>query len=220
MKKKLVIIISSFIMIISLAVITTYSLLRDETNIITNTFTIGKVDIELDEADVDNLGEIIEGADRVIENKYHLLPGQTYIKDPTITVVKNSQDSYIRMIVTITHIAELKKIFNNEFNPETIINDYDTEKWIYEGYTDNQDNSYSYEFRYHKIAKGFKNEKSQDVKLEPLFKSFTIPGYLTGEQLSTIKDLKIKVVGHAIQAQGFDNQDAAWNAFKKISDEQ
>ena len=39
---------------------------------------------------------------------------------------------------------------------------------------------------------------------------------LTKEQLETIKDMKITVIGQAVQTAGFDNDaDNAWEAFEK-----
>ena len=57
---------------------------------VTNTFTVGKVAITLDETDVTN-----NTSSRVKENAYHLLPGNTYTKDPTVHVAANSEDSWI-----------------------------------------------------------------------------------------------------------------------------
>jgi len=51
------------------------------TDTVTNTFTVGKVQITLDEAPVDANGETTDG-DRVKKNNYHLLPGHEYDKDP------------------------------------------------------------------------------------------------------------------------------------------
>ena len=66
---------------------------------------------------------------------------------------------------------------------------------------------------------------SSDKQLEPLFKSFTIPGAITNEQLATLvtKDaagnitdqFTITVVAHAIQADGFDTADLAWGGFEE-----
>ena len=58
-----------------------------------NTFTVGNVKIKLDEAKVNTDGTPVEGADRVHENSYKLLPGHTYTKDPTVTVEKGSESA-------------------------------------------------------------------------------------------------------------------------------
>lgn len=90
MKKKTLLLITSMILVAAISVMGTLAWLTD-TDTAVNTFTIGQVDILLDEADVDENGKLLlddEGnpLERVKENEYHLIPGQTYIKDPTVTV--------------------------------------------------------------------------------------------------------------------------------------
>lgn len=58
-----------------------------------NTFTVGQVAINLDEAKVNPDGTPVANADRVKANSYKLLPGHTYTKDPTVTVLKGSESS-------------------------------------------------------------------------------------------------------------------------------
>ena len=178
---------------------------------VTNTFTVGDVDIKVDEADVDENGEIIEGADRVIENEYHLIPGQTYVKDPTMTVLKDSEESYVRMIVKINCLSELDAIFDPYVGSviTSIFGGYDGQTWIYKTETRNSDNTITYEFRYKETV----DAADADIVLKPLFTSLTLPGQITKEQLKTIEDLKIVVEGHAIQKVGFDDADEAWAAF-------
>ena len=182
-----------------------------DTQEVVNTFTVGDVDIEVDEAPVNPDGTPIEGEDRVDGNEYHLIPGQTYTKDPTMTVKKGSEESYIRMMVNINCISELRAIFGEDFLPHEFIEGKDSNIWIYESTTENSDNSVTYEFRYYKTVDAF--EATEDIVLEPLFTSFTIPGEMTGEELATIADLEIRVEGHAIQTVGFADDDAAWAAF-------
>lgn len=59
-----------------------------------NTFTYGKVAITLDEVKVNEYG-IAEDASRVTGNTYKLIPGHTYIKDPTIHVSADSENCWI-----------------------------------------------------------------------------------------------------------------------------
>lgn len=62
---------------------------------VTNTFTVGKVNITLDEADVDEYGVEIPDASRTDANEYKLLPGHTYVKDPIVHVTAGSENSYL-----------------------------------------------------------------------------------------------------------------------------
>ena len=59
---------------------------------VTNTFTVGKVEITLDEKDTDNS---TLNAERDKANDYLLVPGEKYEKDPTVHVRPVSEDSYI-----------------------------------------------------------------------------------------------------------------------------
>ena len=65
------------------------------TDTVTNTFTVGKVKITLDEAKVGTDGTPVADVDRVKDNEYHLIPGHRYTKDPTIHVDSKSEDCYL-----------------------------------------------------------------------------------------------------------------------------
>lgn len=71
-----------------------YMTSKDE---VKNTFTLGKMAIDLDEAQVTEAGKPVEGAARVKENSYKLVPGLTYTKDPMVTVLDGSEASYVRV---------------------------------------------------------------------------------------------------------------------------
>lgn len=205
MKKKGILIVFCTILVSVMSILVTTAYLTD-TKTSDNTYQIGKVSIKLDESNVNELGELIDNS-RVKENNYHLMPGYTYIKDPTITVLNNSLDSYIRILVTVNKINNLKEIYGDNFSLNDICNDLSS-KWTYYGET-LEDDKVIYEYRYNDIV----NALNGNVKLEPLFKSFTIDESVTVEELETIKDLEIKIVGHAIQESGFNGADDAWLNF-------
>ena len=87
-----------------------------DTHAQTNTFVAGNVGISLDEAKVkldedpesDTFGDLIaDGTTRTTEaQEYHLYPGMTVTKDPTITVDKGSEDAYVAAIITVTFDKE------------------------------------------------------------------------------------------------------------------
>ena len=66
-----------------------------DTDKVENTFTVGQVQITLDEADVTPDGAVIEDADRVQRNEYKLVPGHNYAKDPTVHFQADSEASYL-----------------------------------------------------------------------------------------------------------------------------
>ena len=207
--KVLVVVLCAILLVVG-SVMGTLAYLTDRQAVV-NTFTVGNVEIKVDETPVTPDGEPIPGEDRVEENEYHLIPGQSYTKDPTMTVVKGSEESYVRMMVTINCISELRAIFGEDFLPHEFIEGKDSNIWVYESTVENGDNTVTYEFRYHTTVDAF--EATEDVVLEPLFTKINVPGEITGEQLATIADLEIRVEGHAIQTLSFDTADAAWAAF-------
>lgn len=181
------------------------------TDEVVNTFTVGSVAIQLDEAKANTDGTLVEGADRVDANSYKLLPGHTYAKDPMVTVLSGSENSYIRMTVTVSKAAELDAIFDpQKANLLSIFNGYDSTNWIYQGETDDTtNNTRTYEFWYKDTVSALE----EDVALNALFDSITVPGEINNDQLKTIEGMTITVNAYAIQADGFNDAAAAWAAF-------
>ncbi len=213
MKLKHKMLIASLSLIAIASTIITFALLTFETDTLVNTFTVGQVSLKLDETDVDETGTPIPNANRVTGNEYKLIPGKEYVKDPTMTVLSGSEESYVRLLVTITKAKEIKEVFGEDFLPEKYVTGWDKTKWISTSIKENDDNSITYEFRYHKIVTGYVDGKKQDVVLEPLFSKFTAPGELTNEDLKKIEGFEIKVVGHGVQSTGFKSAEEAWAAF-------
>lgn len=181
------------------------------TDTVTNTFTVGKVNIKLDEAKANPDGSLVANADRVKANEYKLLPGHTYNKDPMVTVLSGSESSYVKMTVTFSKANELDAIFAPDGADLTsIFNGYDAANWIAKGNTkDETANTRTYEFWYKEAVAA----PTADVALDALFDSITVPGEITGAQLATIEGMTITVNAYAIQADGFADADAAWAAF-------
>lgn len=190
------------------SVLGTLAYLTDKTETVENTFTVGDVDIILDETDVDEMGNPITDADRVTENEYHLLPGHEYVKDPMVTVDGDSEDCYVRMIVTMNKSNAFNKIF--AAHPELKETDFlDINHTEYPDYTVTlQGDERVFEFRYPKVV-----STDVDFSLPAIFTTVKMPGVLTNEEIATLEGLKINVVAHAIQVDGFADADAAWTAF-------
>ena len=182
-----------------------------DTDTVTNTFTVGKVDIKLDEAKANTDGSLVEGAARVKANSYKLLPGHTYNKYPMVTVEDGSEASYIKMTVTFSKASALDAIFAlTGADLTSTFNGYDSANWIYKDNTkDATADTCTYEFWYKETV----GAPDGDVALDALFDSITVPGTITNEQLATIEGMTITVNAYAIQADGFANAEAAWAAF-------
>ena len=220
LKNKSLLTVLAAVALVVTSVLSTVAYLTD-TEKVTNTFTVGKVDIKLEETVVDEDGnETDEKTDE--GNEYHLVPGLEYSKDPTVTVLAGSEESYVRMIMTVYNEEAVSAIVNNPIHG---LNDYadlfdgwDNEKWNYVGFeTDEENNTIAFEFRYYEaVAK-----TDVDKELEPLFTKLVAPGTLTNDELKALygdettdtDDFKIEVVGHAIQKATFESADEAWDAF-------
>lgn len=212
-KSKILLLAICAVVLVAASVFGTLAYLSSQDTVV-NTFTVGNVKITLDEAKVTPDGQVVAGADRVKENNYHLVPGMTYTKDPTMTVIKGSEESYVRMLVTINCMQELDGIFApNAADLTTIFNNYDANSWVYEATVrDTATNTVTYEFRYKETVKP---TADANLVLEPLFDSITVPASFDGDDMKSIKNLEITVVGHAIQAAGFNDVDEAWTAFSQ-----
>ena len=90
----------SMLLVAAVAVAGVVMWLTAQTDVVNNTFTVGNITATLDEAEVDEYGVLVDGAARVTENEYKLVPGHTYVKDPTVHIGANSEDAYLFVKVT------------------------------------------------------------------------------------------------------------------------
>ena len=210
MKKKLMTVLA-LVLVVAMSVAGTYAYLTSADKVV-NTFTVGNVQIKLDEAKANADGTLVPNADRVKANSYKLLPGHNYKKDPMVTVLKGSESSYVKMTVTFSKAAELDAIFAPDGGADmtSIFNGYDSANWIYMGNTeDTVANTRTYEFWYKETVAA----PNADVALDALFDSITVPGTIDNDQLATIKGMTITVNAYAIQADGFNDAADAWSHF-------
>lgn len=207
------------------------------TDTVTNTFTVGKIEIKLDETDVTN-----PTGSRVQANSYKLMPGTTYTKDPTVTVKAGSEESYVRMKVTFNNAAALMEMLPSadnleDFTPDEIalikkiapilfLTNYTAVDagWLPE-YTmfgmektladpnyfvyDAANDTVTYIFYYPTTV----TATTADVTLPALFDTIKVPEHVTGEQLAKLNNFKITVIAEAIQAGSFTDAADAWSHF-------
>lgn len=233
------------VLLVAASVLGTMAYLTDSKDV-KNTFTVGNVSIKLDEAKVDEKGNLVKNqddtlADRVTQNEYKLLPGHTYTKDPTVTVLAPSVESYVRMKVTFNKASALiamctdpefaedgptgvenafplirmvKFVEANAAKWDGIIPDnmVDTEEMLADG------KYFAYDaeadtLTYYFYYKETVEAPTADVKLATLFDSINVPEWATNDQLKALQGFEITAVAEAIQADGFENADDAWVAF-------
>lgn len=237
MKKRTVALVLAIVLVFAVAVGGTVAYLTSTANV-KNTFTVGSVNIKLDEAKVTPDGKAVTPAERVTANDYKLMPGHTYTKDPTVTVLKGSEKSYVRMKVTFNNAAAIIAMLTNpEFENEvtgvenafpliSMVNFVEANAAKWDGIIpDNmveteemlanpkyfvKDNDTLTFYFYYKEPVSAPNA---DNALAVLFDSIKVPEWVTADQLKALNDFQINVVAEAIQADGFDDADAAWAAF-------
>lgn len=237
MKKRTVALVLAIVLVFAVAVGGTVAYLTSTANV-KNTFTVGSVNIKLDEAKVTPDGKAVTPAERVTANDYKLMPGHTYTKDPTVTVLKGSEKSYVRMKVTFNNAAAIIAMLTNpEFENEvtgvenafpliSMVNFVEANAAKWDGIIpDNmveteemlanpkyfvKDNDTLTFYFYYKEPVSAPNA---DNALAVLFDSIKVPEWVTADQLNKLNDFQINVVAEAIQADGFDDADAAWAAF-------
>lgn len=234
-KSKALLLTLCAVLLVAASVLGTMAYLTS-TDTVTNTFTVGKVEIKLDETDVTD-----PNGPRVKANSYKLMPGTTYTKDPTVTVLKGSEESYVRMKVTFNNATAIIALCTDpefaEDGPTGVENAYplirmvnfveaNAAKWdgiIPDNMVDTEEmlanakyfvydkatDTLTYYFYYNETVAA----PDDDVVLPVLFDKVTLPEWVTNDQLATLENFQITAVAEAIQADGFTNAGAAWAAF-------
>ncbi len=182
-KKALLLALCAVLLVVS-TVFATMAYLTSTTKMVKNTFTVGKVTITLDEAKVDAYGVEVKDVDRVTENTYKLMPGHTYVKDPTIHVADASEDCWL-FVRIVDEIAAIQDVTTVEAQMRA------------NGWLPLEGNIWYY----NRVVEG-----GEDV---PVFKNFTIQG---DADVAAYDGKTITVIGYAVQADGFDYASDAWEA--------
>ena len=212
-KSKAILMALCAVLLVAASVMGTLAYLTS-TDTVTNTFTVGKVAITLDEAPVDANGQKTNGPRRT-SNEYHLLPGHRYDKDPIVHVAADSEDCYLFVKVE-NGIADIEAA-------TTIADQMTAKGWA--PITDGS-NVYVYIGTEADAAAPLAVTHGSNV---PVFDNFTILGTVTNDQLAggavdpsnpdgattpSYGNAQVIVTAYAVQADGFANKTAAeiWTA--------
>lgn len=219
--RKVIVLVLVLSLLLGCAVGGTVAWLMTKTEPLVNTFTTGKITLTVTEP----------GFDSVATNKtLKFLPGETFTKDPTITVEKGSAPCYVRAFVVIWWDISADPNFDAEdgadwFQPQTVDNGYLTPQWLV-GYNDGclelYDNSGEVrkdgqnpgegmdqvlgivmEYRWNGVVDA--GEANQ--VLWPLFGAIKVPGDLTSTQYTSLDNFKLTVLAQAVQAHGVTDKD-------------
>ena len=197
MKKmyKAMLLVLCAILLVAGSVMGTLAYLQMTTKTVTNVMTVGNVSITLTETELDAdgnvTGTIVATADSVTggPNTYKLIPNQSYVKDPTVTVAANSEACYV-------FVKVVNGIKNIEDADSTIAAQMVTNGWtVLNG-----------DVYYKAIA-----SSTSDTEC-PVFASFKISSAVTNATLATYQNATITVQAFAIQSYGFNTAAEAWAA--------
>lgn len=199
-----------------------------DTKTATNVFTMGNVEIKLEEPKWnENLGQ---------NGKLKVAPGQSYDKDPTITVT-GSEDCWLVATVTISNLDDLDKLYENDttgVKQPWGLSLAGKGKMVSGGIADwtataAEENSvagtkltkdgetvfltYAEDDTKNTITYTFyfMNAQRKDAE-QVLFKKVNIPAIIDNGDIKS--DLTVTVNAYAIQKTGFDNVFAAYTAYQ------
>lgn len=199
-KSKALLLTLCAVLLVAASVLGTMAYLTS-TDKVENTFTVGNVQITLDEAKVNPDGTLVEGADRVKANEYKLMPGHKYTKDPTVHVAAGSENSYI-----FVKVENGISAFEAESGPdyETIAKQMETLGWAKLTTSDGSEVYY----------KPYDTSKTESASTELIvFNNFKIAGDAnTKNGWGDITAAKVTVTAYAVQMDGFETAADAWAA--------
>lgn len=207
----------------------------------TNTFTMGNVEIYLRESEVKK-GE--DGQPVVNGNKttgkdqtYHVFPGQSYTKDPTITVKSDSEDCWLVATVTISNRNDLYALYKDtdvkkvwglslagegqmvsgglaSYTAETTTDNGKGGTMLRKNETDVAFLTYEEDESADTITYTFYFKQPHEAgDKETLFTTVKIPETIQNNSI-TEGTMGITVKAYAIQKVGFDNVYKAYDAYK------
>ena len=199
MKKfKALLVVACALLLVAASVFGTMAYLTS-TDTVTNTFTIGKVEIKLDEAKVDLNGTAVTPAERVKNNSYKLMPGHSYTKDPTVHVDAASEDSWIFVKVENGIAAFEAATSTEEGGYKTIADQINAKGWTaLDGVTGVYYKSYD------------KSTTGANLVVFENFKMADNANEVSGWGNISADTTKVTVTAYAVQKDGFENANAAW----------
>ena len=193
--RRILLTLACAVLLVSLSVGATLAYLTSKTSEVKNTFTVGKVEITLDEAKVDEYGVVDTTAtSRVTENTYKLIPGHSYTKDPTVHVSADSEVSWL-FVKIVNEIAAIEDGYNPvDGNPNIYESMVDFGNW---SVIDAANGIYAY---------GSPVNPGDNITV---FSSFRIKG---DANVADYEGKTITVQAYAVQMDGFSTPQAAWAA--------
>lgn len=179
-----------------IAVVGTLAYLHDETGTITNTFTVGNVQIKLEEAKLaDNKVDLGEGVVSEGGNQeYKIYPGQVVnTKDGIVTVLKDSEVCWVFVKVEINAGEVIDSVAINQ-------------DWSTVVETGTNYKVYAYKQKVGTAGQVL----AQDTALTRVIDTVTIKNTVSNE--TSFEGVNIKLTAYAVQADNLATAQAAWTA--------
>lgn len=196
-KRKALLLSLSALLLVAVSVMGTIAYLTATSEEVKNTFTVGSVDLTLDESKVDEYGEKVEGSERVLTNKYKLIPGRMYTKDPVVHVTLGSEPSFV-FIKLVNELAAIEA--NTTISSQLTAN----------GWTLVEGSSGVYQYSGSVDAR----EALVDLKI---FETFTVASSVNAETLGSYNTAEINIKAYAIQAEGLTAAEAYTALFPPVT---
>lgn len=187
-KRKALLLSLSALLLVAVSVMGTIAFLTATSQELKNTFTVGSVDLTLDESDVDEYGKPIADAERVLTNEYKLIPGHMYTKDPVVHVTLGSEPSFV-FIKLVNELADIEAV-------TTISTQLAANGWTL---VPGSNGVYQYNVPV--------NARNAQVDLK-VFETFTVSRTADAVTLASYSDAEITITAYAIQAEGLTAAEA------------
>lgn len=209
MKKKIALLMSA-VMLFGVVVGGTIAWLTDETPVVTNTFTnTAKIDITLDEAKVVN-GQAT--SERTNANTYDMIPGTTYVKDPTVHVQPGSVECYVYV-----KVIESDNVVKDANKNDVTVIDYTVNtgiaanQWTYIGKSGG-DSIYAYNSKID-ASKSTTAIDTSSILTTTDGKNITIDAAVTESMLLAMNPTpKLEFYAYAVQAANLADATTAWTS--------
>lgn len=208
---KTVALLVALVLIVSCAAGGTFAWLMTKTETITNVFTVGDIELKLQEHVLDpNTGEATGELTDVGQNNIPVLPGRKIEKDPFVTVVKGSEPCYVRVFMIVNWTEEADAVFR--------VKAYEDWLTMSTGWTAGEyrfDGSYGtngqyvgtdiVELRYNGIV----DATDANVVL-PIMESITFGSNLSLSDVAALEGCSLSFVAQAVQAETFGSASDAF----------
>lgn len=208
MNKKLMKTIGCLALVGAIGVGATLAYLSDSTSTLKNTFVIGNgIDITLTEQDVNDPTKRVEEGNT--QEYPELVPGVEYVKDPTTTVMADSNDCYVFMYVEGADEFAKTDVDGNGV-ADLAIDNWGTSSWIKIDDTGVHPGEIGDGwYVYHKVVE----QSETNTNLNPLFTNVVVGQYdkVTNKN---VPDISVKSV--AVQADGIQTVEEAFKALAGI----